>query len=243
MNETKELKKTAYHEAGHAVACYFLRIRFTNVTIVPEDNCLGCLKHSKDHHKNFNPEWDNSRKVGDRIEKEVIVRFAGQIAEGLFMGKHIRKGSEHDRSSAIDLALYGVGEGEVLQTYINYLWARAKEQVRQPRFWAAVKALAAELLVRKKIGYRKAREIIERAEEEYIQSKRKGVYQVDPVTLDPEELIGYRIDNSIPICTKCLKESEMTKIKREKHLIKRRNLKKDGTILCARCKAELCRWY
>ena len=39
------IKLTAYHEAGHAVMAYILRVRLIEVTIIPDEDDLGKLTH------------------------------------------------------------------------------------------------------------------------------------------------------------------------------------------------------
>jgi hypothetical protein len=163
MNK-KRLEATAYHEAGHAVACYHLHLRFTHVTIIPDDDSLGAIHHGKDYYsKNFDPESDNSLKTMDRIEREVISSLAGQAAEAKYRNRNNWKGSVSDWSKGVDFASRSAGGGEVLQKYVEYCWARAKALFNPPWLWYAVEVLARELLKDKKIGSRKARQIIKGA--------------------------------------------------------------------------------
>ena len=41
------MEKTAYHEAGHAVASYLRRRRILKVSIIPEDDSLGRCYYMK----------------------------------------------------------------------------------------------------------------------------------------------------------------------------------------------------
>ena len=47
---------TAYHEAGHAVACWALRRRFSYVTLVPGEDFLGQLV-GRGLPKGFDPNY------------------------------------------------------------------------------------------------------------------------------------------------------------------------------------------
>lgn len=84
----KRLEKTVYHEAGHAVMCYHLHVRFAYVTIIPEENCLRNVTYPESYFENFHPDYDNSPKVVARCEKRILVLMAGQVAEKLFSGRH-----------------------------------------------------------------------------------------------------------------------------------------------------------
>lgn len=169
--DTKKLKKTAYHEAGHAVASYELHIPFTYITIIPEEDSLGHVKHPELH--NFNPEWDNSLRVIDRAERMIICSFAGQVAEWKFSNRHNWKGSGEDWHRAIGLASHFVGNDEVLQKYVDYLWARAKTLFNAPWLWAAVEVVVRKLLTRKKMSNRLTRKIIRKAIDDYMMRRKR----------------------------------------------------------------------
>jgi hypothetical protein len=67
---TKEerMKRTAYHEAGHAVAFYMLRIWWVNVSILPMDEFKGSVTHPRSIYKNFDPGIDgNDPKCQRRV--------------------------------------------------------------------------------------------------------------------------------------------------------------------------------
>ena len=164
---SKRIERTAYHEAGHAVASYHLHVAFSFITIIPEEDSLGHIKHPK--LNNFDPECDNSLKIVDRTERRILVFFAGQVAERRFANRHNWKGSGGDWESAVNLASCLAGNNEVLQAYVNYLWARAKNLFDLPWLWAAVEAVANELLIRKKMGSQLTRKIIRKAMDDYRQ--------------------------------------------------------------------------
>jgi ATP-dependent Zn protease len=43
----KAFMKTAFHEAGHAVEAFMLRVSFQSVTIRPDAESLGCVAFGK----------------------------------------------------------------------------------------------------------------------------------------------------------------------------------------------------
>jgi hypothetical protein len=157
----KEIERTAYHEAGHAVASCHLHVAFSYITIIPEEDHLGHVKHPK--LNNFDPECDNSLRAVDRVERMILVLFAGQVAEWRFANRHNWRGSGEDWQHAVNLVSYLAGNNEVLQKYVDYLWARAKNLFDLPWLWTAVEAVAKELLIRKKMGSRLTRKIIKKA--------------------------------------------------------------------------------
>ena len=168
----KKIERTAYHEAGHAVASYHLRVAFSSLTIIPEEDSFGHVLHPKSIFNNFEPEWDNSLKVRDRAERMILVSFAGQVAEWRFTNRHNWRGSGEDWDKAVNLASYFAGN-EVLQKYVDYLWARAKTLFNLPWLWDAVESVAKELLIRKNMGKQLTRKIIRKAMDDY----REKVYK------------------------------------------------------------------
>lgn len=158
---TKRLERTAYHEAGHAVARYVLHGRLRYVTIVPDPDegslghCTGASLPSA-----MKVDVEHSSRYDRILEREITILLVGQAAEWRFTGRHNRSGSENDLHRAIDCALYLVGSDEELDAYVNLMEVRAKGFVAQPDHWAAIEALAAALLQEERIGYRRARQII-----------------------------------------------------------------------------------
>ena len=162
----KQLRETAYHEAGHAVAAYCCQIRFKEVTIIPDEDSLGKLVSSK-RPKSFQPDINQDTKTRLRIERETIVYFAGGIAERKLTGGKRLKGAHVDLSHAIDLLDRLTGGTRETEAYGNWLFIRAEYLVMHPWNWTAIEALAAELMEHKRIGYRRARQIIKQAIENY----------------------------------------------------------------------------
>ena len=75
MNRTEQ-RRTAYHEAGHAVINAVLGSRFRYVTIVPSGKYLGRVV-VRDRH------WRYRRLPRAQIERAILIRLAGGIAEQL----------------------------------------------------------------------------------------------------------------------------------------------------------------
>jgi len=155
-------------------ASYLLHIPISYVTIIPDEDCLGHVKHPEP--KNPFSEFDDiSLKKADWMERMILVRFAGQVAEEKFANRQNWKGSGEDWHWGIEEASLLVGGGEILQKYVDYLWVRAKGLLNNnPWLWTAVEAVAKDLLIRKKMGSRLTRKIIRKAIDDY-KVKRKEV--------------------------------------------------------------------
>lgn len=165
---TKRLEKTAYHEAGHAVVAYCLRRRFAEVSIIPADDTRGHVGRPGNAIEGLDPYMDaESARTRNRIEAEIMVYFAGGVAEWIFSGRH-GKGTGRDDDAVITFAEHVVSSHDELEAYISWLWIKTRNLLSEDYCWAAVQALAKALLEQKEIGHRQARKIISTAFEEAI---------------------------------------------------------------------------
>lgn len=159
MNKHSRLKKTAYHEAGHAVAYYFLHLPFKYVTIEPEEDSLGHLQPFPPP-KSFHPDYNSDTKAQKRIEKEVTAYYAGNAAVFILTGKY-DKGGTRDGQYAMDLADYDSGGPEETDAFLNWMWERTINWMQNPSYmWDAVETLAQELLKKRSLTSKEAKQII-----------------------------------------------------------------------------------
>ena len=160
MKKLSQLEKTAYHEAGHATARYFLKIPFRYVTIKSEKDSYG---HTLGYPipKAFVNDRDNSPRMRMRIEKYIMAHYAGHTAECILTGRSNWKGADHDISNALDLATRLTGSNEQASAFLKWMWIRTINLIKNPLRWIAVEALAKELLIKNKIKAKEARHIIE----------------------------------------------------------------------------------
>lgn len=147
---TKELKATAYHEAGHAVVLWSLGEKFKTVTIVPKDETLGHVLR-RTYPKGFNPEVEVTPRMRLRFEAIIASLLAGQIAEAKFLGRPVHSGMESDYQSAVEHTSYLFGSNKTMQAYLTFTSSLARDVVNS--YWWAVKVVAEELLVRKLMNY------------------------------------------------------------------------------------------
>jgi hypothetical protein len=159
--------ETAYHEAGHAVACVVLHLPFTQVTIVPEGDTLGMVSgHTSP--KSLDPDAYCSQpgRQRARVEADVLSCLCGGLAFLIFRGGKDdwrRDGSRWDLSQALSLLEKICGSAPETEAYLNLLRIRAEQLLRFPPNWSAVQALAEALMESKTIGSRKARKIVKQA--------------------------------------------------------------------------------
>ena len=93
----KDLKETAIHEAGHAIAMYRLptQDKVLHVTIIPRGRSLGATWHL--------PKDDTSSMTRNQMYEEIVALLGGRVAEALFVGD-ISVGASNDIDRASKLA-------------------------------------------------------------------------------------------------------------------------------------------
>ena len=93
----KDLKETAVHEAGHAVAMYNLPTHdpVRQITIVPRGQSLGATWYL--------PKDDSSNLTRNEMYEQIVSRLGGRVAEALFLGD-ISVGASNDIDRATKLA-------------------------------------------------------------------------------------------------------------------------------------------
>lgn len=146
-----ELRRTAVHEAGHAVAAFKVGMRTKALSIVADGESLG---HHRPHpyFAGVNPELDGSPRVQRRLENAALVYLAGAAAERRFSPKGFRHaGSSGDRHQAIELLSYLTGSNEELEAYLRLVDVRARQLVADPLNWFLINGLAARLLERQEL--------------------------------------------------------------------------------------------
>jgi hypothetical protein len=166
----RDLLATAYHAAGHAVIAWEAQRRFTRVTIAPDEEAgtLGTCRYES-LPDDFAPDLGTSRQDELLIRDMIVSAFAGHAAEAVYFEERgVRRrnnfvGSDRDRTSAGELALYVTGSEEEARAYLSWLWIRVQMTVRTPPCWSAITALATALLQRQTLTYDEAAPIIKTA--------------------------------------------------------------------------------
>ena len=95
--QRRDLKTTAIHEAGHAVAIYRLPTQdpVRHITIIPRGQSLGSTWSL--------PQGDSSNMTRNEMYEEVVSLLGGRVAEALFIGD-ISVGASNDIDRATKLA-------------------------------------------------------------------------------------------------------------------------------------------
>ena len=93
----KDLRETAIHEAGHAVAMYHLPTHdpVRHITIIPRGQSLGATWYL--------PKDDSSNMTRNQMYEQIVSLLGGRVAEALFLGD-ISVGASNDIDRATKLA-------------------------------------------------------------------------------------------------------------------------------------------
>ena len=97
VRQRKDLRETAIHEAGHAVAMYNLPTQdpVLQITIVPRGQSLGATWHI--------PRDDSFNLTRNQMYEQIVGLLGGRVAEALFLGD-ISVGASNDIDRATKLA-------------------------------------------------------------------------------------------------------------------------------------------
>ena len=190
MNMTKKNRqrlRTAYHEAGHAMAHCLLGFRIARVSIIPdhEEGNLGCVTGYKRSHKtrefieNYRP-FPSGRVESGKIARwhdEVVCLLAGMEAVRLFMpGSRFRYGTAKfmpgsgskryviggDAHDVTDILSRFHPEDEMQLVYRWLAW-RARNLVGHRFARPGIEALAKALIEKREMSGKEARSVIAEA--------------------------------------------------------------------------------
>lgn len=146
--KTASLKATAYHEAGHAVMAWILRVKVRSATIAPdrEAGIAGSVSHEKLLLGKC-PETIDSDRQRIRAEKLIMVLLAGPIAQVLYNPRSFRRyHAGFDWNRVVRLSGMCTESVSTSERHIEYLEGRIKDHLRNPEKWKLVTKVADELL-------------------------------------------------------------------------------------------------
>ena len=117
VQQRRDLKTTAIHEAGHAVATYRLPTQdpVRHITIVPRGQSLGSTWSL--------PKDDSSNMTRNEMYEEIVSLLGGRVAEALFIGDiSVGASSDIDRATKMAkdmVARYGMCEKLGTVSYLD----------------------------------------------------------------------------------------------------------------------------
>lgn len=156
------LERTAYHEAGHAVAGHLEGRPVRYVTIQPTEQTLGecCFYRWRPH---IRPDRGVDAKTELRLRSLMIIGLAGHAVDWIWTGRHHWAESAWDLDRVGRLGLLVVGSEKELKAYLKWLWIRTVTLVNTPQHKAAIEAVALALLAEKTLRSRQVKAIANEA--------------------------------------------------------------------------------
>ncbi len=115
--QRRDLKVTAIHEAGHAIAMYNLPTQdpVLQITIVPRGNSLGATWHV--------PRDDSFNMTRNQMYEEIVSLLGGRVAEALYIGDiSVGASNDIDRASKLArdmVARYGMSDALGTVSYLG----------------------------------------------------------------------------------------------------------------------------
>lgn len=153
------LLATAYHEAGHAVMAIALGRPIQKVTIAPGQSELGIQRLGLCQIKK-----GRTRGSKDWLEDEILILFAGMVAESQLTGSYCLGGATQDLKAVRRYVMMrATGERQVERLERRYL-NKTENHLSDPMIWSAVERIAAELLRCETISGRAAQHFFDQAQ-------------------------------------------------------------------------------
>ena len=151
----RQREATAYHEAGHAVACYVFKHQIKKVSIIPGEGYQGKL-HSSGLPEDLVERIVQRENLSPEEEKllweKTIISLAGPASECLFTGVYNWRGSMSDRFKA-----------NLFAPFLDRPAKECEEEAKKLIYsnWKKVKAVAQALLERHTLTAQQVQEICE----------------------------------------------------------------------------------
>lgn len=174
------LEEIAFHEAGHTVIEFLLKIPFKKVSIIPDEetDTLGYVEGFPTYHQKLDPKtwklkyvpaniefWSDNRKI-----KFIKSLMAGGIAENILKGNEDIDLNSSDYENAINLAGGVCGSQDEVNALLTYLWWNTYNMMTFEANWFLVEALANLLLDQKSINGKFVKEFLKDKQAVYLPS-------------------------------------------------------------------------
>lgn len=140
------LERTAYHEAGHVIACLATGRKFRYVTIIRKDDARGYIRFCMFRNLEF--------ATNKTLINHGITTLAGTCAEKIKFGRYSH-GFGSDREHAVDSFLRAGVEN------VNPYFARTENLLK--KHWANVERVAVALLKAKTLQFQEVNDLISHA--------------------------------------------------------------------------------
>jgi len=161
MRSRKSTQRIAIHEAGHAVMAYLCGRRVGEVTAVPHGEILGHVEYRG--FASFPARSLDDARARRKLETEIMIALAGLAAEYLNPGPVDHPGAAADLQRALQIALFALADPDEATAFINWLFVRTRNRLRDPACKRAIKALTADLVRHGSLTGQEVRSLLRRS--------------------------------------------------------------------------------
>ncbi len=154
----QQLTATAYHEAGHAVMAVALGRLVQKVTIVPGKSQLGETRLGRCEMKK-----GRAKASRNLLEDEVLIFYAGMVAEARFTGQYCQPGAQQDLLAIKRLLCERAGSPSQFERLQRRLLDKTEHLLREQGHAHAIELIARELMQKTTISGRAVRHFFEQA--------------------------------------------------------------------------------
>jgi hypothetical protein len=140
---------------------YLCGRRVGAMSAVPTGEILGQLEYRG--FTSFPVGTLDDARARRKLETEIMIAMAGLAAEHVHARPVDRPGAVADLQRALDIALAATEDPDEATAFGNWLFVRARNQLRLPGCARAIKALASELVHRGSLSGAEVRTLLSRA--------------------------------------------------------------------------------
>jgi len=140
----RSTRRIAIHEAGHAVMAYLCGRRVGEITAIPHGEILGQVEYRG--FTAFPARSLDDARARRKLETEIMIALGGLAAEYLHPGRVDHPGAATDLQRALQIALAALEDPDEATAFINWLFVRTRNRLRDPACMRAIKALTADLV-------------------------------------------------------------------------------------------------
>ena len=157
IGRSKQRLRTAYHEAGHAIAHIFLHVPFEKVSIRADEGSLGrCTSYGLRYLKDVDVYITPAKQ--DRIFRYVKAAFAGHYAQKRFNKKCVRQWhSQKDYHDGVGLLSY-ISDPPAIDHLVR--WLECETEMLVELRWQEIETVAHALLERETLTREEVRELL-----------------------------------------------------------------------------------
>lgn len=149
---------TAYHEAGHAVMAMALGRLVQKVTIAPGRSHLGEARLGVCQMKK-----GRSKASKNLLEEDVLILFAGMVAESRYTGRYCQQGAMEDLLAIKRLLCDRAGSQSQHDRLHRRLLDKTEHMLDADNLAAAIESIATELVQKTTISGRAVRHFYDQA--------------------------------------------------------------------------------